>query len=166
MVAVGLPGDGAGGRIVVDALQTFSPGNLTGVLGTVLISWLVWPVVCGLLGARRGLGLRGAVYGLFWGPIGLAIVLLSRAKHRCPTCGQRTLTTATDRSPPHAVLIESVCPPQAVPEAMMGVVDPPIAVPRANAPMPTSQGQRISQETRTGDSGVEQARLLAWVNGG
>ena len=31
-------GDGAGGRIVVDALQGFSPGTLTGLLGPILIS--------------------------------------------------------------------------------------------------------------------------------
>ncbi len=159
--------DGAGGgKTVVDALQTFSPGHLTGVLVTILISWLVWPIVCGLLGARRGQGLRGAVHGLFWGPIGLPIVLLSKAKHRCPTCGHQTLTTAAGRPPPHAVVMPSMCPPQDVLPPMAGVVSPPIAVPRSNGPLPEPHGQRIPQRKRTGVSGGEQARLLAWVNGG
>ena len=148
----------------MDALQGFSPGHLTGVLGTVLISWLVWPIVCGLLGARRGMGLRGAVHGLFWGPIGLPIVLLTKAKHRCPTCGQRTLTTATDRSPPHAVVLPSVCSPQDALTPMEGVAAPPVAVPRSTAPMPEPQRQQAPEEASIGDSKNEQARLLAWVN--
>lgn len=150
---------------MVDALQNFSLGNITGVLGTILISWLAWPVLCGLLGARRGMGLRGAVHGLFWGPIGLPIVLLSKTKHRCPTCGQRTLTAAPDQPLPHAVVMPSVSPSQDAAPPKAEVASPPVAVPCRSEPMSEVERQRIFQEACAGYSEEEQARLLAWVNG-
>jgi hypothetical protein len=80
-------------------LQRFSAGNLTGLLGAILLFWLVWPILCGVLGAKRGLGMQGVMHGLLWGPLGLPVVLLSGRKHVCPTCGKRTLTTLPEASP-------------------------------------------------------------------
>jgi len=154
---------------VVDALQGFSAGNATGILGTILISWMIWPIVCGLLGARRGLGLRGAAHGLLWGPIGLPIVLFSRSKQRCPTCGHRTLTTAPQRPVPHAIVMPSdwsakdAAPPTAEVVASAGAEDGPAR--SVGEPMPETERQRIIREACTGYSEEEQARLLAWVNG-
>ncbi len=72
-------------------LTTLRAGAMDGVLKTVLIMWLIWPVICGLIGAGRGKAMAGFMQGLFWGPFGLLPVLLSAKKYPCPTCGCQTL---------------------------------------------------------------------------
>lgn len=82
---------------MVETLQQFSLTNLSGTLMGLLILWGIWPVACGILGAKRGQAMQGAIHGLFWGPIGLFIVLLSSRKYVCPTCGKKTLTRLHDQ---------------------------------------------------------------------
>ena len=158
---------------MVDALQAFTPSHLSGMLGTILISWLMWPVICGIVGAQRGMAMRGAMQGLFWGPIGLPIVLLTKQKHRCPTCGQRTLSAPVERPPPHAVVLPATgqkhddAPPIAhrAPSPTFRPKPPPIADASIGKPMSQAQRQRIIEEACAGYSEEEAARLLAWVNG-
>ena len=63
-------------------------------IGTLLATWLAWPILCGYIGSTKGELKRGIMHGLFWGPIGLVFVLLMDRKYVCPTCGQKTAQTA------------------------------------------------------------------------
>ena len=72
-------------------LTALSSGPGSGILKSILMMWLIWPVLCGLIGAGRGKAMSGFMQGLFWGPFGLLPVLLSQKKYHCPTCGCQTL---------------------------------------------------------------------------
>jgi hypothetical protein len=171
---------------MLDVLQRFSVDGLTRVLVWVLVFWLIWPVICGVLGARRGQAVVGAVHGLCWGPLGVPIVLLSGRKHVCPTCGKRTLSQpiearvarlsvpplaepsvvpptyplapTPEQSPPAA---ERVCPdsenaPCAGPSAIEGRTASATALERADGAVALP---------RAGDAEGQADRLYAWVNG-
>jgi hypothetical protein len=164
---------------VLEILQRFSVGNLAGLLGVILVFWAVWPVLCGVLGARRGLGFQGVMHGLLWGPLGLPVVLLSRSRHPCPTCGKRTLSQpiagspmaravrlspshpgqaagAKPRAEPHVEQIEAI-------ERAEPVEPPPIVGRAAAAP------DRLASDSSAGgiaDGGeLDVAHLRAWLNG-
>lgn len=80
-------------------LSALREGAGSGLLKSILLLWLVWPVLCGLIGAGRCKALSGFMQGLFWGPFGLIPVLFSAKKYPCPTCGCQTLKhPMSDRS--------------------------------------------------------------------
>lgn len=141
---------------MLEALQGFTaPGAGTGtssVLGGILLSWLIWPIVCGFLGARRGQPFKAAMNGFMWGPFGLVFVLLAKERHCCPTCGKRTL----DRR------YEPEMATPAIPEAMAAMTAPPkLALPKpcpALIPIPSARKEEALD--------LEEQQLLAWVNGG
>ncbi len=165
---------------MLDILQRFSVGNLAGLLGVILVSWVIWPVLCGVLGARRGLGFQGVMHGILWGPLGLPIVLLSRRRHPCPTCGKRTLSQPiAGPQMARAVRMSASNPGQAavvVPcagspaeqveavEPSRSVGPPPIVLHATTAmldrPLSDSSAQGMNDGTE-----LEAARLRAWVNG-
>jgi len=72
-------------------LSALREGAGSGLLKSILVMWLIWPILCGLIGAGRGKAMAGFMQGLFWGPFGLLPVLLSAKKYPCPTCGCQTL---------------------------------------------------------------------------
>jgi hypothetical protein len=121
---------------VEELLQQQHIPDLSGAMGSVALMWAAWPVICGLLGARRGQMMKGALNGLLWGPIGIFIILLEPVKYCCPTCGQKTLKQ------PHAGL----------PEA--SAID---ARPAKLQPMTIARPVAAEVE--------ELVRLQAWVNG-
>ena len=129
---------------MVEVLQRFSTGNLSMLLGILLISWMVWPILCGVLGSRRGMGLQGVTHGLLWGPLGLVPVLLSRKKHVCPTCGERTMLEQTT-----AHTIQSPLP--------TAVVAPPVVETAFNEIEPAFNEIDPAELD-------EQERLRAWIN--
>ena len=61
-------------------LTALSSGPGSGILKSILMMWLIWPVLCGLIGAGRGKAMSGFMQGLFWGAFGLLPVLLSQKK--------------------------------------------------------------------------------------
>ncbi len=140
---------------MVEILQRFSVTNLTGLLGTILLFWAVWPVLCGILGARRGQSLQGVMHGLLWGPLALPIVLLSGNRHVCPTCGKRTLRHPAE---PHPERTPVTAPPVIARPASLGV-------------LPAEQGGQSDIPDSVEDSVVpaniaaEAEALHAWVNG-
>jgi hypothetical protein len=157
---------------VVQILQRFSTSNLTGLLGAVLLFWLAWPILCGALGAKRGLGMQGVLHGLLWGPLGLPIVLLCGRKHLCPTCGKRTLSTLPEASPVTTSLAP-VQPEVPTPPAEPGG-DAPVEARRVQL-LPTVGAQsnsaaqdrswRFSDAADQDCSEDEAAELYRWVNG-
>lgn len=96
---------------MLERLELFSTHNLLMLLAFVLVAWMIWPVVCGIIGAMKGRAWQGVMHGLIWGPIGLFVVLFSSKKHVCPTCGQRTLSVST-RPIPRAIV-------QPIPQAIV-----------------------------------------------
>lgn len=136
-----------------EVLQRFSVYNLSNVLGVVLICWLIWPVLCGILGAKRGQAFQGVMHGLLWGPFGLPVVLLSGRKHVCPTCGKRTLSRPVDTERKNWDV-----PPPVAADASGAV--PPLACAR-----PVLVGVAPEPAGTDGDS-EEQARLRAWLDEG
>lgn len=79
-----------------------APGmeGMQGMMTSLMVFWLIWPVVCGILAANRGKVWMGVFHGLMWGPFGLLFVLLGKQRHRCPTCGEMTLKTPWISPPP------------------------------------------------------------------
>lgn len=77
---------------MIELLERFTIANVIAVLTLSILMWLIWPVLCGALGARHGQGVQGAFFGLLLGPLGLMTVLLSKPKRICPMCGKRTLS--------------------------------------------------------------------------
>lgn len=131
----------------------------SGTFGVVLATWIVWPVLCGALGARRGEMGRGIMNGVMWGPIGLVFVLLSDRKYLCPTCGKKTL-----KHPPpeeaRPVQALNVPLPRAVP------IPSPTVEPSRRAPVPMSKEERekIVVAACAGYDNEEEARLRSWLN--
>lgn len=117
---------------MIESLELFSPHNLLILLAIVLMAWLIWPVVCGILGAMKGQAWQGVMHGLFWGPIGLIVVLYSRKKHVCPTCGQKTLSDL-GRPVPRAIVMEPLPAESkgAEPDEPGQIAPPPVIHPRA-----------------------------------
>ena len=72
-------------------LSALREGAGSGLLKSILVMWLIWPVLCGLIGAGRGRAMSGFMQGLFWGPFGLIPVLFAAKRYPCPTCGCQTL---------------------------------------------------------------------------
>ena len=154
---------------MTEALQLFNPTSLITLLIGVILSWLVWPLICGILGARRGQTGRGIMNGLLWGPIGVPIILIARRKHICPTCGQRTL-----RHHPPDIPFAVAIPPTARPAKSPGLTEgpPPSAVdapppvadePRPAKPLSAEDRERLIREAAAGYSEEDVARLRAWV---
>ncbi len=144
---------------MVETLTKFkmvNPANLSVLLAGITLMWLIWPILCGVLGARRGHGMSGVMHGLMWGPLGLVPVLLTSRKRCCPTCGKMTLTDAhgaADASPAMSSEIgRAVSDP-------IGPV-PPVAY-RASGAASVAVAHR-ADKGRTRDEG---GTLLAWVNG-
>ncbi|MBN2563783.1 MAG: hypothetical protein JXQ75_22930 [Phycisphaerae bacterium] len=167
-----------GGGLVLDVLQRFSASNLTGLLSSALLFWLIWPVLCGLLGAKRGQGLQGVMHGLFWGPLGLPVVLLSSRKYVCPTCGKRTLA-----QPGEARRVPAMAPAavptssepsvrqsglQARDSAISPIVEDVEAPPVLQQPPASGPAEPLCEqvpESRCADHSDDEAdRLYAWIN--
>ncbi len=157
---------------MVQILQRFSTGNLVGLLGTIILFWLAWPILCGVLGAKRGLGMQGVMHGLLWGPLGLPVVLLSGRKHLCPTCGKRTLLAPPEASPvttPLPAIRPEAPPPPAepgpdtvvwarrVPQLSTVEPQPDSTDPDRRWSFPNGADQEYSED--------EAAELHRWVNG-
>ncbi|MFH1417508.1 MAG: hypothetical protein ABII12_04380 [Planctomycetota bacterium] len=134
---------------MVEVLQRFSATNLTGLLGVVLLFWAVWPVLCGVLGARRGQGLQGVMHGLLWGPLALPVVLLGGSRHVCPTCGKRTLRH----------------PAEPQPEMTLVMAPPVIARPASIEMLPSADHEPAEDPIAPANDVEEAAELHAWVNG-
>ncbi len=154
---------------MAEVLQKFSTstGDVSMLLWVMLGSWLIWPVLCGVLGARRNMAVEGAVHGLFWGPIGLLVVLLKKPRHVCPTCGQRSLAVPAEKLP------NSLPPPNAV--TLTGAASecsqvgpPPARIVEERYPSPTAQGDgdASAEPAQKGASQQELEALHAWVNAG
>ena len=128
---------------MLDILQRFSADSLTKLLGIILVSWLVWPVLCGILGARRGQAMNGVVQGLILGPLALPVILLGSRKYECPSCGKRTLTQPVEAS----VLAAPILPPTSLPQAL---------------PQPAAQAEPMPAVANC--SKEEADKLYRWVN--
>ncbi|HWL93170.1 MAG TPA: hypothetical protein VNT79_06520 [Phycisphaerae bacterium] len=156
---------------MTEALRGFQPEQLSNLMWTMLAGWLVWPVLCGLIGMNKGMGGKGAMHGLVWGPIGLIVVLAGRQKHPCPTCGCKTLNQPADRTSlsisdlaseisdvridpaPHLSAESERSAGATTAEPLRPPTERRIAVP-----------QNVVEEACAGYSEEEAARLLAWVN--
>ena len=163
---------------MADILQRFSTGNMVSMLGVMIAAWMAWPVLCGVLGAKRCGVMQGVMHGLLWGPIGVVVVLASRAKCVCPTCGQRTLTKPVDAAasvptmPPAGGIVAR---PLSVPASDVDATGfslneeapppPPIVSERIEtAPVPADLDSLLS-EACAGYSEEERERLRSWVVG-
>ncbi|MBK8267641.1 MAG: hypothetical protein IPK83_04790 [Planctomycetes bacterium] len=148
---------------MAEALQGFQPDRMTSMIWTVLAGWIVWPILCGFLGASRGQTRKGFMHGLVWGPFGVIFILASKRKYECPTCGGHTLSAELHS---RLAVMPAAPPPMARPAA---VVESPSPVPdrRASAKtatQSTAPSKSVVEEACTGYSAEESARLLAWVN--
>ncbi len=166
---------------MVETLQGFQADRLSTVLWTTLAGWLVWPLICGVIGASKGTTMKSALHGLCWGPIGLIVVMMAKKKYACPTCGCKSL----DRE-----LQLRISSPSETPDVLFSdhvqtgrtgsSQGPPLASPadRSRSPEPATQ---MAREPRRSDvsatdprdalaqacagyNEAEAARLLAWVN--
>lgn len=154
---------------MTEALQLFNPTSLITLLFGVILAWLVWPLICGILGAGRGQTGRGIMHGLMWGPIGIPIILMARRKHVCPTCGQRTLRDSPSDLP-RAVANPPTARPAGLPEHIeqppppaAQSAPPVVRDPRPPEPLPTGDRERLIREAAAGYSEEDVARLRAWV---
>ncbi len=157
---------------MLDIAQKFSAGSLTGVLFTVLALWMVWPIICGVLGASRGGVGSGIMHGLMWGPVALPIVLLSGKKHTCPTCGKRTLSKADAESllpnGHHAGFAPSsmaVARPCEVPDEAPLVAPNATNTERVTPVLSPEQREDVVAAACAGYDETETARLRQWLNG-
>jgi len=145
---------------MVEALQQFSMPNVTQMIVVVIVLWAIWPIACGLLGASRGQAFQGAMHGLLWGPLGLPIVLLSKKKYACPTCGAKTLTRPPETARPAAV----APPPQLVSPFARPAAPSLTEKPRpVGAVTPSIRGKAASTPAWEADED-EAEKLRAWVN--
>lgn len=152
---------------MTEVLQKFSTGSVSVLLWVMLGSWLLWPVLCGVLGARRNLAMEGAMHGLFWGPIGLLVVLMKKPKHRCPTCGQRSLTVPAEQRPgaawpPNAITFDEASPAS----SPAGRLRPQIVEERRQTPTAPGGLDTSADAVGEGFTQKELDALHAWVNGG
>ncbi|HKQ48397.1 MAG TPA: hypothetical protein VJZ71_10040 [Phycisphaerae bacterium] len=148
--------------------------STSGPLGAILATWLIWPVLCGLIGLRKGELGRGAMQGLLWGPFGLIFVLMAQRKYLCPTCGQKTLKSPHSRdNSPLAV------PPLVIPSLNVEIPEPrstplppmrpsarPLVAnePREAAPLSKEEREKIVAAACAGYDAEEAARLRSWLN--
>ncbi len=185
--------DPLGGDAVADTLQQFSIGGVRQGIILMLGFWLVWPVLCGILGARRGRATEGVMHGLMWGPVGVLIVLAGGRRYVCPTCGKKTLRKPLDArpmammampmdeasgEPPDGLRLQAVGGPRRVrSEGVEEGAAPasalhPVAAPRAEpdapafgrAPMTREEFAKVIEQACAGYSEEDAARLRAWVN--
>ncbi len=152
---------------MTEVLQQFSTGSVSVLLWIMLGSWLIWPILCGVLGARRNMAFEGAMHGLFWGPIGLLVVLMKKPRHTCPTCGQRSLTVPAEHLPgaslpPSAITLggaaldpSAACPPR-----------PRIAEERRSSQSAGSGWDASAEAPEDEASRQELEALRAWVDNG
>jgi len=154
---------------MAEVLQRFSTstGSVSTLLWVMLGSWLIWPVLCGVLGARRNMAVEGAMHGLFWGPVGLLVILMKKRKHVCPTCGQRSLAVPAERLP------SPVLPPSAIAlgdaalhSSQAGPPPPRVAEQRRQPPVASDARSASAEATKEGSSQKELEALQAWVNSG
>lgn len=151
---------------MTEVLQKFSTGSMSAMLWIILGSWLIWPILCGVLGARRNMAAEGAMHGLFWGPIGLLVVLMKKPRHACPTCGKRTLTVPAEllpgTPPPSAITLGAVAldPSQAGP--------PPTRIAEERRSPQSTKGERdaVAETPTEVASQKELEALRNWVNAG
>jgi len=149
---------------VTDLLQHTSIPDVSGILVSVAILWGIWPVACGIIGAMRGQALQGAMHGLFWGPLGILIVLLSSPKYECPVCGKKTLNRP----------YEEICPPPPMVPGMARKVltlntpapihDDPTHAPQADQVMSVETNIPIPAPAADKHDDEEAEKLRAWVN--
>ena len=149
-------------------LSALRSGAGSGILQSILIMWLIWPVLCGLIGAGRGKAMAGFMQGLFWGPFGLLPVLLSKKKYPCPTCGCQTLKHPMADRPYEPTIARTV--------ARVGTDMPPIPL---ETPLATAEAGTLSDTLPPLDAPVrppgrfkiptpaelEAQQLHKWVNG-
>ena len=157
---------------MLDIAQKFSAGSLTGVLFTAMALWMVWPIICGFLGASRGGVGSGIMHGIMWGPVALPIVLLSGKKHMCPTCGKKTLSRAdAERLLPggvHAGFHPSsmaVARPCAMPDAASFVEPGAAHEDRVPPVLSVKEREEVVTAACAGYDETETARLRQWLNG-
>ena len=144
---------------MTETLQRFSTGNLTLLLGGVIAFWLIWPIICGLLGASRGLGWQGVSHGLLWGPLGLLFVLLGKQRYACPTCGQKTLPQPIE-SPPFA----TVAPPPEPGPHSTDVNNSRVSLPPVIAESHVQSSDLKQEFGEAATDSAEMDRLHAWLN--
>ena len=134
--------------------------GLNGMMTSLLLFWLVWPVLCGVLGASRGKAASGFFHGLMWGPFGLIPVLVSSRKYVCPTCGCQTLKAPHDvgglptvPTPLDALTVAAARPARGV---------TPVAAPPVLATPAGAVARRIldALATPASDDGVPQSGLV------
>lgn len=157
---------------MVDVLQRFSAPNPGYLIGLVFVFWAVWPIACGVIGATRGQALQGVIHGSLWGPVGLVVVLLSRPKQVCPTCGKRTLCEPGDVETAPGTSLGTTCRAnddcaQTVPVSPECVLDTPSQAARIEVKKPSgSVGVAADAAQREPASMTEEAiRLRAWLEG-
>lgn len=160
---------------VLDIAQNYSAGSLTGVLFTVMALWMVWPIICGFLGASRGGVGSGIMHGIMWGPVALPIVLLSGKKHTCPTCGKKTLSKADAESlSPNGHSFGFAQPPTAVarpcevPNEALFVANNTTKAVKAEPVPPVQTAEQREEVVAAACAGydeTETARLRQWLNG-
>lgn len=151
---------------MAETLQGFQPDRMLNMIWTILAGWIIWPILCAVIGAGRDQTKKGFMLGLVWGPIGLIIILASKRKYECPTCGCQTLSADL-----HGRLIASPAapPPVALP-AIMAESESTVQDRRRNATtatpssVPTGPAKSVMEEACAGYTAEESARLLAWVN--
>ncbi len=143
---------------MTEILRRFSTSNLTVALWIIILAWLIWPILCGILGARRGQGMQGVIQGLLWGPVGLLIVLFRKQKHPCPTCGHKTLSHPVSPAPIAPAATSTPPPVATVAQA------PPVVSESTPEPTSVEDRKRVLEEACAGYSEEEKKRLYAWVN--
>lgn len=147
-------------------LSALRNGPGSGILKSILMLWLVWPVLCGLIGAGRGKALAGFMQGLFWGPFGLIPVLFSAKKYSCPTCGCQTLKHPLSDRPYEPSVARTVTragvdmPPIPLEPGALNVDlgEPATTHPPINAPRPAGRFKIPTPEE------LEAQVLHQWVN--
>jgi len=154
-------------------LSALREGAGSGMLKSILLLWLVWPVLCCLIGAGRGRALSGFMQGLFWGPFGLIPVLFAAKKYPCPTCGCQTLKHPMSDRPYEPTISRTVQRPSGPMEsiplepAMLNVdlgspatTNPPLEAPRParrfKIPTPEElEAQVLHQWVNNDSSGIK-----------
>lgn len=61
-----------------------------------ILVWLVCVIATAILGSTKGMGASGFFYGLILGPLGVALVFISKGKRvACSFCGKLIYMTST-----------------------------------------------------------------------
>jgi amino acid transporter len=62
----------------------------------IIIWWFIFAIAATMIGAKKGLGFSAFMLGLFLGPLGILIVLLSQGNRKnCPYCKELVNKDAT-----------------------------------------------------------------------